>query len=98
MSSTESTPRTAATPDYEAAINDIADEGIAAIRGTRTGAEQAVSEIGEIGETGREALQGARDVRDIFADAVLTSIKVRPYTTLAIAGLIGFAYGAFRRH
>ena len=96
MSSPESTtPRTAATPDYEAAINDIADEGIAAIRGTRTGAEQAVSEIGE---TGREALQGARDVRDIFADAVLTSIKVRPYTTLVIAGLIGFAYGAFRRH
>lgn len=96
MSSTESNfPRAAATPDYEAAINDIADEGIAAIRGTRTGVEQAASEIGE---TGREALQGVRDVRDTFADAILTSIKVRPYTTLAIAGLIGFCYGAFRRH
>jgi len=95
MSSTDSTSHEAATPDYEAAINDIADQGIAAIRGNRTRAEAAVSEIGE---TGREALQGARDVRDIFADAVLNSIKVRPYTTLAIAGLIGFCYGAFRRH
>ena len=95
MSSTESTPRTAATPDYEAAINDIADRGIAAIRGARTGIEETAAEIGE---TGREALQGARDVRDTLADAVLNSIKPRPYTTLAIAGLIGFAYGAFRRH
>jgi ElaB/YqjD/DUF883 family membrane-anchored ribosome-binding protein len=95
MSSTQGTPRAAATPDYEAAINDIADRGIAAIRGARTGIEDAAAEIGE---TGREALQGARDVRDTLADAVLNSIKTRPYTTLAIAGLIGFAYGAFRRH
>jgi hypothetical protein len=29
--------------------------------------------------------------------AILHSIRVRPYTTLAIAGLIGFAYGALRR-
>jgi len=27
---------------------------------------------------------------------ILDSIKARPYTTLAIAGLIGFAYGALR--
>jgi ElaB/YqjD/DUF883 family membrane-anchored ribosome-binding protein len=52
--------------------------------------------VADIGERGREALQGARDVRDTFADAVLDSIKARPYTTLAIAGLIGFAYGALR--
>jgi ElaB/YqjD/DUF883 family membrane-anchored ribosome-binding protein len=52
--------------------------------------------VADIGEKGREALQGARDVRDTFADAVLDSIKARPYTTLAIAGLIGFAYGALR--
>jgi ElaB/YqjD/DUF883 family membrane-anchored ribosome-binding protein len=95
MSSTQGTSRASATPDYEAAINDIADRGIAAIRGARTGIEDAAAEIGE---TGREALQGARDVRDTLADAVLNSIKTRPYTTLAIAGLIGFAYGAFRRH
>ena len=94
MSTTQGTPRATATPDYEAAINDIADRGIAAIRGARTGIEDAAAEIGE---TGREALQGARDVRDTLADAVLNSIKTRPYTTLAIAGLIGFAYGALRR-
>ena len=95
MSTESTTSRAAATPDYEAAINDIADRGIAAIRGARTGIEDAAAEIGE---TGREALQGARDVRDTLADAVLNAIKTRPYTTLAIAGLIGFAYGAFRRH
>lgn len=95
MSSTERTgSRAAATTDYEAAINDIADRGIAAIRGAGTRVEAAAAEIGE---TGREALAGARDVRDSFADAVLNSIRTRPYTTLAIAGLIGFAYGAFRR-
>jgi ElaB/YqjD/DUF883 family membrane-anchored ribosome-binding protein len=94
MSTTQSTPRAAATPDYEAAINDIADRGIAAIRGARTGIEDAAAEIGE---TGREALQGARDVRDGLDDFVLSSIRTRPYTTLVVAGLIGFAYGALRR-
>ena len=95
MSSTQRTgSRAAATTDYEAAINDIADRGIAAIRGAGTRVEEAAAGIGE---TGREALQGARDVRDSLAEAVLRSIKTRPYTTLAIAGLIGFAYGALRR-
>jgi ElaB/YqjD/DUF883 family membrane-anchored ribosome-binding protein len=64
------------------AIDDITARGAAA--------------VADIGEKGREALQGARDVRDTLADAVLNSIKARPYTTLAIAGLIGFAYGALR--
>jgi ElaB/YqjD/DUF883 family membrane-anchored ribosome-binding protein len=95
MSTTERTgSRATATTDYEAAINDIVDQGVAAIRGAGTRVEQAAAGIGE---SGREALQGARDVRDSLADAVLSSIKTRPYTTLAIAGLIGFAYGAFRR-
>ena len=94
MSNAErSGPRTATT-DYEAAINDIADKGIAAIRDGKARVEEAA---GDIGEKGREALQGARDVRDTLANALLDSIKTRPYTTLAIAGLIGFAYGALRR-
>ena len=38
-----------------------------------------------------------RRCSDSVNGAILHSIKVRPYTTLAIAGLIGFAYGAFRR-
>jgi ElaB/YqjD/DUF883 family membrane-anchored ribosome-binding protein len=95
MSSTERTgSRVDATTDYEAAINDIADRGIAAIRGASTRVEEAAADIGE---RGRETLQGARDVRDSLADAVLNSVRTRPYTTLALAGLIGFAYGAFRR-
>ena len=95
MSSTERTgSRASSTTDYEAAINDIAEEGIAAIRGAKAGIDEAAAGMAE---NGREALQGARDVRDSLADAVRNSIKTRPYTTLAIAGLIGFAYGAFRR-
>lgn len=95
MSSTERTgSRTIAKTDYETAINDIADQGIAAIRGGKARVEEAAADIGE---KGREALQGARDVRDGLDDFVLSSIRTRPYTTLAIAGLIGFAYGALRR-
>jgi hypothetical protein len=95
MSSTERTgSRASATTDYEAAITDIVDRGVEAIRGVSAGVEEAAAGIGE---TGREALQGARDVRDSLGDAVLRSIRTRPYTTLAIAGLIGFAYGALRR-
>ena len=94
MSTAErSAPRPAAM-DYEAAINDIADKGIAAIRDGKARVEEAASDIGE---TGREALQGAREVRDTLADALLNAIKTRPYTTLAVAGLVGFAYGALRR-
>ena len=86
--------RTAPAKGYEFAIDDITARGAAALRDTKANIDDVVSEVGE---KGREALQGARDVRDTFADAVLSSIKTRPYTTLAIAGLIGFAYGALRR-
>jgi len=53
--------------------------------------------VSDAAETGREALDNAREARDTLADAVLHAVKVRPYTTLAIAGLIGFLYGAMRR-
>jgi ElaB/YqjD/DUF883 family membrane-anchored ribosome-binding protein len=36
-------------------------------------------------------------MRDSVADAILDSVRRRPYTTLAIAGAIGFLYGAMRR-
>ena len=76
MSTTERTgSRADATADYEAAINDIADRGIAAIRGAGTRVEEAAADIGA---TGREALQGARDVRDSLANAVLNSVRTRP--------------------
>ena len=95
MSSTGRTAsRNAATTDYEAALDDITERGIAAIRGAKAGVEEVAADIGE---KGREALQGARDVRDTLGDALLDSIRTRPYTMLAVAGMIGFAYGALRR-
>jgi hypothetical protein len=93
MSNAERTAR-AATTDYAAAIDDITAKGAAAIRGAKTGFDDAVSEAAE---KGREALDTAREARDSVTDFVLQSIRTRPYTTLAVAGLIGFAYGAMRR-
>jgi ElaB/YqjD/DUF883 family membrane-anchored ribosome-binding protein len=94
MSTAERTGPRAATTDYSAAIDDITARGAAALRGAKTGFDDAVSDATQ---KGREALDGAREVRDTFADAILHSIKAHPYTTLAIAGAIGFAYGALRR-
>jgi hypothetical protein len=64
------------------------------MRSTRKTVEGAMSDAAD---AGREALDSAGRVRDSVGDAILHSIKVRPYTTLALAGLIGFAYGALRR-
>ena len=76
------------------ALDDITARGTAALRGTKAGIDDVVSDVNE---KGRETLQGARDVRDTLADALLSSVRKRPYTTLAIAGLVGFVYGAMRR-
>jgi ElaB/YqjD/DUF883 family membrane-anchored ribosome-binding protein len=95
MSSTErsATPASSAR-GFEAAIDDIGAKGAATLRETKASFDEVVSDVTE---KGQEALQGAREMRDSVADAVLHSIKVRPYTTLAVAGLIGFLYGAMRR-
>jgi hypothetical protein len=71
---------------------------------TATGAE-ALDEIkagiedtiATAGETGQEALGRAGEVRDSLAAFIQDSIRTRPYTTLAVAGLLGFIYGATRR-
>jgi ElaB/YqjD/DUF883 family membrane-anchored ribosome-binding protein len=95
MSSTEhSGPRASTAKSFESSVDDITARGAAALRDTKASFDAAVSDVAE---KGQEALQGAREVRDTVADAILTSIKVRPYTTLAIAGLAGFLYGAMRR-
>ena len=95
MSSSE---RSGLRAGYASAIDDITARGGAAprdtLRDSRAGLEDVVADVSE---KGREALQGAREVRDTVADAVLTSVQKRPYTTLAIAAMIGFAYGAMRR-
>ena len=95
MSNTDrSGPRANPARGNESALDDVTARGAAALRDTKAGIDDIVSDVGA---TGREALQGARDVGDTLADALLNAIKVRPYTTLAIAGLVGFAYGALRR-
>jgi ElaB/YqjD/DUF883 family membrane-anchored ribosome-binding protein len=87
------TARASSAKGFEAAIDDIGAKGAAALRETKASFDEVVSDMTE---KGQEALQGAREARDTVANAVLHSVKVRPYTTLAIAGLIGFLYGAMR--
>ena len=95
MSSTErSEQRTNGMKDYEAALDEIAERGAAAIKNTKARVDRVVSDAADKGE---EALKGAREVRDTVANAILRSVRERPYTTLAIAGFIGFLYGAMRR-
>jgi len=86
--------RTDSTTDYEAALDEIAERGAAAIKNTKARVDRVVSDAADKGE---EALKGAREVRDTVADTILRSVRERPYTTLAIAGMLGFLYGAMRR-
>jgi len=95
MSSTQSTgQRTNGMKDYEAALDDITERGTAAIRNAKSRVDETMSKAAD---KGQEALNSAREVRDTFADALLKSVRERPYTTLAIAGVIGFLCGALRR-
>ena len=95
MSSTERTEqRTDGMKDYEAALDEIAERGAAAIKNTKARVDRVMSDAADKGE---EALQGAREIRDTVTDTILRSVRERPYTTLAIAGMIGFLYGAMRR-
>jgi len=69
-------------------------KGAAALRDTKDGFDEVVADMSQ---KGKEALASAREARDSVADVVLESVRTRPYTTLAIAGLLGFLYGAMRR-
>ena len=83
-----------AAQDYEKALDDITQRGISAIRTTEKKVDSAISNTAD---AARYAVDGVEKVRDRVDGAIMRSIKDRPYTTLAIAGLIGFAYGALRR-
>ncbi len=85
---------TRSVSDYEAALDDITRRGVSAMRDTQKTVEDAVSSAADMG---RDALDSAGKARDSVTKAILHSIKVRPYTTLAIAGVIGFVCGAMRR-
>jgi ElaB/YqjD/DUF883 family membrane-anchored ribosome-binding protein len=88
------TQRSSSVADIEAALDDITTKGAAAFRNTKARIEEAASDATEAGE---EALRRARDARDTLSDVILESVRTRPYTTLAIAGAVGFLYGAMRR-
>ena len=79
---------------YESAVADIAEQGAAALREAKTRVDDVASDARA---KANEVLDSARDVRDTLADAILRSVRMRPYTTLAIAGLAGFILGAMRR-
>jgi len=80
--------------DYEAKLDDITRRGVSALRSTEKTVDRATSNTAD---AARSAVDSAEKIQDSVHGAILHSIKVRPYTTLAIAGLIGFAYGALRR-
>jgi len=67
----------------------------AAVRDAKANFDETVDDLSQ---KGRVAVQGARDVWSALGDALQNSIRTRPYTTLAVAGFIGFLYGATRRH
>jgi ElaB/YqjD/DUF883 family membrane-anchored ribosome-binding protein len=54
--------------------------------------------VDDLSRKGREAVQDAKDAWSTLGDALQASIRRHPYTTLAVAGFIGFLYGATRRH
>jgi hypothetical protein len=81
--------------DYEAALDDITRRGVSAIRSTHSRGDRATTSRAV--EASRDARDSAERVGASVNDAILHSIKARPYTTLALAGLIGFACGALRR-
>ena len=86
--------RASSVSDIEAALDDITAKGTAAFRDTKASVNKAVS------TPPRKDRKRCR-ARATCATTLLTrssnSVRRRPYTTLAIAGAIGFLYGAMRR-
>jgi ElaB/YqjD/DUF883 family membrane-anchored ribosome-binding protein len=59
--------------------------------------EKVTDTVGGLRDKGQEAVERVHDVWGALRDALEKSIKERPYTTLAMAGFVGFLYGAMRR-
>jgi ElaB/YqjD/DUF883 family membrane-anchored ribosome-binding protein len=91
--------------DLEALRNDIARLAtqIADIFAARSNAawSRAKSNVGgvvsDVGSKGQEAMDAVSEVGDQVMDAVDESLKKRPYTTLALAVVVGFLFGALWR-
>lgn len=55
---------------------------------------RAESAVDHAKRTGGDAATAFNDVADTFGDAIDSSLKSRPYATLAIVAGIGFLFGA----
>src|SRR6202051_4459528 len=85
-----------------AANEDLASKGTAALRDTKAGVESVIADAGEKGQQalsyaskkGQEAMDNVRSVGDTVAVAIEKSVTTRPYTTLALAVAAGFLFGA----
>jgi ElaB/YqjD/DUF883 family membrane-anchored ribosome-binding protein len=69
----------------------VSSKGNAAWRRAKTSVDGVMSDAQA---KGQEAVGAVREVSDNFVEAIDESIKVRPYTTLAIAAALGFLFGA----
>jgi ElaB/YqjD/DUF883 family membrane-anchored ribosome-binding protein len=78
-----------------AQIADIlASRGNAAWEKARSNVEGVLSDAQD---KGAEAVDAVREVGDTFGEAIDESLKRRPYTTLTLAAVIGFIFGAIWR-
>lgn len=69
----------------------LSDKGSAAWQRARGTVNDAMAGAQD---KGREAVGAVRDVSDTFVDALDESLTKRPYTTLALVGVLGFIFGA----
>jgi ElaB/YqjD/DUF883 family membrane-anchored ribosome-binding protein len=75
--------------------DDLASKGAAVFREAKANVEDMISDAGDYaGKKGREAMDNVRGVGDTLAVAVEKSVTTRPYTTLALAVVAGFLFGA----
>src|SRR5882672_189951 len=91
--------------DLEALRDDVArlTQQIADILANKGGAAWSRAKsnidgvISDVEDKGMEAVDAVREASDHVVEAIDESIKVRPYTTLAIALGLGFLFGVTRR-
>jgi hypothetical protein len=91
--------------DYEAALDDITRRGVAAIRHihpqySRTVGRRPIAQQRPREQRSTERIQPlerAETTNHALSGGIVETIRTRPYATLALAGLIGFACAALRR-
>jgi ElaB/YqjD/DUF883 family membrane-anchored ribosome-binding protein len=91
---------TMASPDFSTVSRaagagaDLAESAASVAHEAKAGFDEAMDDISQ---KGREAVRSARDVWDGLDDLFQESVRARPYSTLAVAALIGFLYAVARQ-